>query len=166
MARERAWKTPLYWVLANWIYATKHKLWVTWYMFKACIALMHRAVLHDLSRYAPREVESFEDWTRSMRGVVYGSQEYLAISKRFARDNELHYSINRHHPEYWPGGAASMPLLDQIEMLVDWQAAGRRAGGRDIRQSIKINQGRFGYDDALKARLLETVKEWDDSGLL
>ena len=46
------------------------------------------------------------------------------------------------------------------EMLADWNASTKRMkGGGDLRQSIEINQGRFGYSGDVKAILLNTARD-------
>jgi hypothetical protein len=54
-------------------------------------------------------------------------------------------------------GLHGMSLLDILEMLCDWKAATLRHHDGDIRRSIEINQGRFGYSDELKQILLNTL---------
>lgn len=54
-------------------------------------------------------------------------------------------------------GIRGMSLLDVLEMLCDWKAATLRHNDGDIRRSIEINQGRFGYSDELKQILLNTL---------
>jgi hypothetical protein len=42
-----------------------------------------------------------------------------------------------------------MSLLDVIEMLCDWKAAGMRHEDASTEKSIQHNQGRFDYDEAM-----------------
>lgn len=52
-----------------------------------------------------------------------------------------------------------MNLIDLLEMLIDWKAAGmRHADGGDIVKSIRINQERFGYSDELANFLFNTAE--------
>ena len=50
-----------------------------------------------------------------------------------------------------------MNLVQLVEMLCDWKAATMRHKDGDIRRSIEINQGRFGYSDEIKQILLNTL---------
>jgi hypothetical protein len=50
-----------------------------------------------------------------------------------------------------------MNLIDLLEMLCDWKAAGERHANGDLLRSIEVNQKRFGYSDELKQILLNTV---------
>jgi len=68
-----------------------------------------------------------------------------------------HYAFNRHHPECHLNGMKDMNLLDIVEMLCDWKAATMRHADGDLRKSIEINQGRFGYSDDLKRILHNTA---------
>ena len=51
-----------------------------------------------------------------------------------------------------------MNLLDLLEMVLDWVAATQRLAGGDVRQSIEINQARFGYSDDIKRLMINTVE--------
>lgn len=59
-------------------------------------------------------------------------------------------------------GLRGMTLLDLVEMLCDWKAATMRHADGDIRRSIEINQGRFGYSDELMQVFLNTLDEIQD----
>lgn len=50
-----------------------------------------------------------------------------------------------------------MTLMDLVEMICDWKAATERHDDGDIRKSIELNQGRFGYSDELKQIFLNTI---------
>lgn len=52
-----------------------------------------------------------------------------------------------------------MSLLDVVEMLADWRAAGERFKSGSITQSLTVNKVRFGISDQLAAILENTVKE-------
>jgi hypothetical protein len=57
-----------------------------------------------------------------------------------------------------------MSLLDIIEMLADWKAAGERTKGGNLQTSIEFNIKRFGIGEQLAAILMNTAKElgWID----
>lgn len=50
-----------------------------------------------------------------------------------------------------------MNLLDLLEMLCDWKAAGERHVNGSIENSLKVNRERFGIDDQLFRILENTV---------
>ena len=58
-------------------------------------------------------------------------------------------------------GIYGMSLLDLIEMLADWKAAGMRHADGNITQSLEINRKRFGMSDQLFKIFQNTVKELD-----
>jgi hypothetical protein len=56
-------------------------------------------------------------------------------------------------------GIYGMSLLDLIEMLADWKAAGMRHANGNIEQSLEINRKRFDMSDQLFEIFKNTVKE-------
>jgi len=128
--------------------------------------LKMRALTHDASKLEPPEVEAFERVAGALFGLTYGSEEYrrqlATVDLRPALEH--HYSNNSHHPEYWSDGITGMSLLDLLEMLADWKAAGERHADGSMARSLAINRGRFGIPDALQAILENTAKElgWVD----
>ena len=117
-----------------------------------------RSILHDQSKLESPEVEIFEEYTPKLRGVTYGSDEYKQMMKEMKVAVDHHQSKNRHHPEYFKTGIWGMNLVDLIEMICDWKAAGLRHNDGDLIRSIEINQDRFGYSDELKSILINTAQ--------
>lgn len=56
-------------------------------------------------------------------------------------------------------GIYGMSILDLVEMLADWKAAGMRHADGDITKSLEINRKRFGISDQLFMIFQNTVKE-------
>lgn len=56
-------------------------------------------------------------------------------------------------------GINGMSLLDVIEMLVDWKAAGERHNDGSIERSLTVNRGRFKISDQLHTILENTARE-------
>jgi len=56
-------------------------------------------------------------------------------------------------------GVNGMSLLDVLEMLVDWKAAGERHADGSIARSLRINRDRFKISDQLFAVLENTARE-------
>jgi hypothetical protein len=119
--------------------------------------ILCRAAVHDDSKLLPPEAELFEASTEKLSGLTYGSDEYKAQLEALKPAVEHHQQCNRHHPEFHGDGIHGMNLIDLLEMLCDWKAAGERHDNGDIRRSIEVNQARFGYSDELKRILLNTV---------
>ena len=120
------------------------------------LKLIERQVEHDQSKLESPEVEIFEEYTPKLRNCTYGSDEYKEYLKEMGVALKHHYSVNRHHPEFFKNGMSEMNLIDLIEMLCDWKAATLRHKDGDIKKSLDINQERFGYSDELKEILLRT----------
>lgn len=119
--------------------------------------LMRRAIVHDDSKLLPPEDELFESSTDKLSGITYGTPEYKVALGAIKPAVEHHQQNNRHHPEFHANGIRGMNLVDLLEMLCDWRAAGERHSDGSIVASIEKNQERFGYSDELKQILLNTA---------
>lgn len=122
--------------------------------------LITRQEQHDQSKLQSPEAEAFEILTPKLRGLTYGSEEYRATLRAMKPAIDHHYANNpSHHPEAHERGIRDMNLINLIEMICDWQSASMRHGDGDIMESIKINQGRFGYSDELR-EIFENTARW------
>jgi len=121
--------------------------------------LLCRSEDHDASKLQSPEKELFDKFTPLLRDTTYGSDEYKRYLKEMGAALQHHYEVNSHHPEHYANGIYGMSLLDVMEMLADWKAAGMRHADGDIRESLSINRGRFDIDDQLFSILENTVKE-------
>lgn len=120
--------------------------------------LLDRAHRHDRSKLQEPERSVFDEATPKLRELEYGSDEYRSTLAHMQEALDHHYRHYRHHPEHHPNGIADMTLIDMLEMLVDWIAAGRRhASGGDPYASIEINAKRFGYGPEIERLLRNTV---------
>ncbi len=138
----------------------KHIDTVRRYLAAIIHSLQHRADVHDRSKLNSPEREMFDEFTPKLRDLTYGSPEYKACTAAMGTALQHHYEHNSHHPEHYLLGIAGMSLLDLIEMLADWKAAGERhADGGDIRRSIDLNRERFHISEQLEHVLLNTVEE-------
>jgi hypothetical protein len=125
------------------------------------VDLIERARVHDASKLVSPEVETFDQITERLAGTEYGSQEYIDTLREFRPGIEHHQMSNDHHPEFHGEDRVhAMNLVQMIEMLCDWKAAGERHDdGGDIMKSIEIGQQRHGYSDEVK-RILVTTAEY------
>jgi hypothetical protein len=76
-----------------------------------------------------------------------------------------HYANNRHHPEFYAiSGVYGMNLLDLLEMVCDWKAAGEMSANGSFQQSIEYNTERFSLTPELVRILENTGREmgWMD----
>lgn len=126
--------------------------------------LMERAFNHDRSKLESPEKEVYDKVGPLLRKTEYGSPEYKEILKEMQTGIDHHYQNNPHHPEYYVDGINGMNLIDLMELICDWKAAGERHKDKpvDIVKSIEINAERFGMSEQLKQILLNTVSymEW------
>lgn len=120
--------------------------------------LRNRAYDHDASKLVSPEKDAFDVLTPRLKGLTYGSDEYRACLKEMKPAIQHHYENNTHHPEHWPNGVDDMDLLDVVEMLCDWKAAGMRHADGDILKSLEINRERFKLSDQLYSVMVNTVK--------
>lgn len=148
-----------------------------------------RGFAHDQTKLGPNEKPIFDRVTRRLKGLTYGSDEYKASLKDLGPALTHHYANNSHHPEHYKKqvciicfaeypadyrenckqcrngqmteepNVGGMSLLDVIEMLCDWKAAGERHADGSITRSLAVNRGRFKISDQLHSILENTVRE-------
>jgi hypothetical protein len=121
--------------------------------------LLNRAIIHDASKLQPPEKEVYDKYTPELAVLEYGTDAYRETLRKMKVGIDHHYSVSRHHPEFFADGINGMNLLDLIELMCDWKAAGERhkLHPGDIFKSIEINAERFHMDDQLKQILLNTA---------
>ena len=124
--------------------------------------LLERMVNHDKTKTESPEKEIYDEFTPLLRVVEYNSQKYWETLKAMKPAIDHHYENNSHHPEHYLDGINGMNLLDLVEMLADWKAAGERQPNSSMIKSIEINAERFKMSDQLKQILLNTASymEW------
>lgn len=121
--------------------------------------LTKRAVVHDASKWSEEEWPAFEEATPKLADLVYGSDEYRASLAAIKPAIKHHQGSNSHHPEFYDNGIDGMSLLDLMEMLCDWKAAGERHTTGNIVASLEHNRERFAISDQLYSILMNTAKE-------
>jgi hypothetical protein len=135
-----------------------HSLRVGALMVPMIQELAARSVNHDLSKTRPPEVDAFDRAPRQLSEMRYGSDEYNQSLALLGPALEHHYAVERHHPQHFPNGVNGMTLVDLIEMLADWKAAGERmADGGDLARSIRVGTDRFGLTEQLAEILVNTA---------
>lgn len=137
----------------------KHIETVRGFMSDVIGDLAARSLIHDGSKLDEPEKSMYDEFTPKLRGMTYGSDEYKECLKAMGPALQHHYAVNTHHPEHFENGVNGMSLLDLIEMLADWKAAGMRHADGNIEQSLEINRKRFGMSDQLFEIFKNTVKE-------
>jgi len=139
----------------------EHIAKVRGYMLMAAQELIERAHTHDQSKLEDPEKESWDIATPKLASLEYGSDEYRASLRDIKPAVEHHYQKNSHHPEHYTNGIDGMTLVDLLEMLCDWKAAGERHDPpNDIIDSIEYNTKRFHISDQLAHVLFNTAEDW------
>lgn len=123
--------------------------------------LLARGISHDRSKLSSPEVELFTEVTPKLKGLTYGSPEYIENCRLLGPALTHHYANNRHHPQHFPNGIRDMTLLDLIEMFADWKAASERHDNGNIRMSIEANATRFNMGEVLRLVFENTIAELD-----
>lgn len=122
--------------------------------------LIDRSLCHDRSKTESPELEVFNEYTPKLRESTYGSDEYKSFLAGMGEGLAHHYAHNRHHPEHFADGIDGMTLVDLIEMLADWKAAGERHANGSMVRSLEVQQARFGIGDQLLQILTNTATEY------
>ncbi len=138
----------------------KHIKRVGHYLHLFSKELIDRAEHHDDSKLEEPELSGFAENTEKLAKVEYGSEEYKTMLAELKPTIEHHYSKNRHHSEFWPNGINDMNLIDLLEMLADWRAAGERNKNGNIRKSIEVNAERYGISPQLRKIIENTVRDY------
>lgn len=121
--------------------------------------LTDRAINHDSSKWSNQEWPTFEKVTPQLRGLTFGSEEYKAQLALIKPALDHHNAFNTHHPECHANGVADMTLVDLIEMLCDWKAAGERHANGSLARSLEIQRTRFKIDPAIMKLLYSTAHQ-------
>jgi len=129
------------------------------FLNKFVVELIHRAEVHDQSKLEEPELSGFAANTGKLEKVEFGSEEYRGLLTELKPTIGHHYSKNRHHPEHWKNGINDMTLIDLLEMLADWKAAGERNSNGNIRKSIELNAAKFEMSPQLVKIFENTVRE-------
>lgn len=119
--------------------------------------LTERQRVHDASKLAPPEIEYFDKFTPILKTLEYNSPAYKQCLAEMKPGLDHHYAVNDHHPQFFERGVHGMGLVQLVEMIIDWKAAGERHGGCLFR-SIELNAERFGYGPELKNIFLNTAR--------
>lgn len=128
-------------------------------IYKVVEDLLQRAAVHDTSKLEAPEKEIYDKYTPELARLEYGTDAYREVLMKMKVGIDHHYSVSRHHPEYFADSVHGMNLIDLLEMVVDWKAAGERHYLKpiDIFRSIDINAERFHIEPQLVQILKNTA---------
>lgn len=128
-------------------------------LLQIIVELMERVGQHDRSKLEPPEKETFDEYSSKLADSTYHDEEYKGFLVNMKHALDHHYANNRHHPEHFENGVAGMTLVDLIEMLADWKAAGERHDDGSMRVSLDVQRTRFDISDQLQAVLENTAEQ-------
>ena|SRR5687768_18534133 len=138
----------------------KHIVRVQQLITDTMVNLLARAGTHDASKLQEPEASGYAALSARLEDIIYGSEEYKQALMEAKHVIDHHYAHNTHHPEHWQKGIDDMSLLDILEMLCDWKAAGERTKhGGSIEHSITYNSTHFQISPQLTAILFNTARE-------
>ena len=123
--------------------------------------LLERASNHDASKLQPPEVEIFEEFTKDLKDLKYGTKEYNENLDKIKPALDHHYAKNRHHPQHFKNGIEDMNLIDILEMFCDWKASTKRTNDGNLRKSIEYNSQRFNINPQLIKIFENTIEIFD-----
>jgi Family of unknown function (DUF5662) len=126
----------------------------------AASELLNRAKNHDLSKLGEIEKPIFDKETPMLASLEFGSDEYKQSLDNLGIALAHHYENNSHHPQHYKEGVFGMDLYDLIEMLIDWDAAGKRTKNGDIHASLIINAKRFEIPDSIVVILKNHINRY------
>ena len=127
---------------------------------KIASALICRASVHDDSKLSKEQLDRYIARHQEIHHLQYGSPERDEVEAKYEYLIEAHHNEYRHHPEHFEHGIDDMNLVDVIEMLCDWAAA-----GADIEQSLKLNQKKYCISPQLMTLIENTIKDFDIKGV-
>jgi hypothetical protein len=122
-------------------------------------AIDRRIRRHDSSKLVDPEKAVFDRVTPRLKQLTYGSEEYTEQLKEMTHALDHHYANNRHHPEFHTNGIHDMNLMDLLEMLADWKAAGERHADGSLVASLEHNEGRFDIPPTIQKLLEDTARD-------
>ncbi len=121
-------------------------------------ALLERGRVHDASKFSEVEKPVLDNIYPRLRGLSYGSPEYMVLVREAWPGLQHHYRHNAHHPEHYEDGVAGMDLLDLVEMFCDWKAASERNPKDGVR--LDHNARVYAIAPQLAQVLANTLERW------
>lgn len=142
----------------------QHIQWVMEGLAACQVALGKRALTHDRSKIVPgMERDIYAQVVPQFASVVFGTPEHKAVGDKLGSAWDHHLRHNRHHPEHHSNGINDMSLIDLLEMVCDWKAAGLRKETGGLENSLKTLQAHHGIEPQLAAILRNTFSILDDA---
>jgi hypothetical protein len=135
-----------------------HKHLINKLLLDVTFDIQHRALTHDDSKMTNNvEMEGFGKVGPLLSSVPFGTPEFETYKSEMQPAISHHMCNNRHHVESHENGVDDMNLIDLIEMLADWKAAGSRRDDSSIEKSIEMMSRRYKFSDDLKKIMKNTA---------
>lgn len=134
----------------------KHRDLVRLYMDRLADTIKDNGERHDQSKLEEPELSTFAEYGPKLKETKFPSLEYNKYLKEMNKGLDHHYANNRHHPQHFADGISGMNLLDIIEMVCDWVAAGKRMKDSSFEESVEFQAKRFGISDQLRQIILNS----------
>jgi len=160
-------------VIAHWRYL-KYILRHKWFVYLACRAIgvgFWQAVIHDWSKFRPREWVPYVDYFYR-RG---GKDKYSAAGGAYSPGYDdafdtawlFHQHANPHHHQHWvllqdDGQVKALPMPERYlrEMIADWIGAGRALGhGDDVEGWYARNKDKMVLHPDSRARVEQLLEQ-------
>jgi len=132
--------------------------------YKQCLEEMKQSALlhhYENNRHHPEHFEGC--WQKNTEAISRCDHLILALTEmqvQYPDDNYVFkHSLNliEAYKKTLESNVNAMNLIDVVEMICDWLAAGKRHADGNIYRSIEINTERFGLSPQLVSILLNTV---------
>ena len=122
--------------------------------------LTRRASVHDDLKLGDDQLDRYIARHQEIHPLPYDAPERKEVEAKYKDLIEAHHKQYRHHPEHFEHGIDDMNLVDVIEMLCDWAAA-----GADIEKSLKVNEKKYSVSPQLMKLLKNTIRDFDIKGV-
>lgn len=135
-----------------------HKYLVSKLLLEQSFDIQKRSLEHDNSKMTNDvEIEGYGRIGPKLSTVKFGSNEFNQYKEEMQPAIDHHMCNNRHHVESHENGIKDMNLIDLLEMLADWKAAGSRRSDSTIENSINRMNERYQFGDDIVQLLRNTA---------
>lgn len=142
-------------------YIYEHKKRIRKWLISFAAELIARSESHDNSKLMEPELSGWKQMDQEPR-YKYGIKDYFKKLKKYKWLLELHWSNNKHHPEYWEmhPDDKSRDLVDILEMLADWSSYKDKMSYTEASEMVEKQSERYHLSDELKDLLLNTLSNY------
>lgn len=142
-------------------YIYEHKAGVQKWLSLFSSELYRRGLEHDNSKLKEPELSGWRAMDQEPR-YKYGTEEYTKKIHKYEWLMKLHWSKNRHHPEYWDlhKDEKNRDLIDIIEMMVDWLSYRDHISYTEASELVKKQTKRYNFSEELSELILNTLTNY------